>query len=888
MSKLNAITSVKGNLKKLLGASPYASVKSIMKEGLTRKQAEQWLLDNYNEIVDTVKENVKDIKKKEKKAKPVEKKFYDKNVIEYDYKKYTNDFLNKTSIIELQKILKKFKNVIVDFIDNKKIIKSINIEVNGDFNHWWKKEGQYLFVYPYENSLFFTNPNVKLYFYEPNKKINNKKIIQYFKEGNVNCLLKPIINWAFDCKESCKSDSSKKRYNSILNKLNKLTNEIGNNGVCEKNLNKIAEDIQIDISIEKPIVTDNDKYIIEVKANKKALKHFIMRNTKINHVELNEFTYLNNVESVSREQLYNIKKQLDIDNIYYDFHRDSIGYNKISTLEKTYMINNEFNELINEFEIETGLNECCIDDINDYELSKFVKAGTHYNSTIDFKNLDEHDINEVNHIDMKTAYSQYLKCDYFEGFLGKITDFRKTNKIMGVGLYQITNIKFSNNLFKKLNDKLKIYIDNNVYTSAELNYLNDNNVTFDIICGCWGVKPLVFDMCEYPFLFNEYDKIKGYAKYVGMCDSHKLTKKFWCKGDRELASVLDNVLYFDNNEICLSYPKLHNNHKGHITAFITAYQRLNVLNQLSKMNYDNILRVCVDGIYYIGECNFDYPFRLKDDKTFANVADEYYISNIEYGLEFNCGEFKENYQRELHIGAGGNGKSHINLTDKGFIKMLYVAPSWKLATNKKNDYNVKSDVWANILTCDPKKYGAIKKNYNCLLIDEVSMMTEEDKNIIFNKFDNMKLIFCGDIGFQAPPFGENITELTNNDFNNVNEYKINYRFKCDKLKRLIDDIREMIYFRRSNNEVNNYVKRRIKRITDEQLKNIYNVNDMILSRTHEIKDKYTNMFSHLNKWYITKNTRKYQNGCIVIGNKPDTTCEIRHSYTIHSIQGETA
>lgn len=63
---------------------------------------------------------------------------------------------------------------------------------------------------------------------------------------------------------------------------------------------------------------------------------------------------------------------------------------------------------------------------------------------------------------------------------------------------------------------------------------------------------------------------------------------------------------------------------------------------------------------------------------------------------------------------------------------------------------------------------------------------------------------------------------------------------------------------------------------------------MILSRSHLIKDTYTEMFKDMQKWYVTKNTRLYKNGQIVIGDKPDTTCEIRHAYTIHSIQGETA
>ncbi len=43
------------------------------------------------------------------------------------------------------------------------------------------------------------------------------------------------------------------------------------------------------------------------------------------------------------------------------------------------------------------------------------------------------------------------------------------------------------------------------------------------------------------------------------------------------------------------------------------------------------------------------------------------------------------------------------------------------------------------------------------------------------------------------------------------------------------------------------------------------------------------------KFYITDNTTLHQNGEIVIGEKPEKCgCEIRHCFTAHSIQGETA
>jgi len=849
----------------------------------------EFIKEQQRSLKEQAKENAKKFvakqakiqKKKEEQKK--EKKYYKNNIIEFDYKQHSNyhqDFY--TLILELAS-----KDINVVLIQNGKIVKNIQISLpnkNG-FADWWKKIGQYLFFYP--EDIFNEFPNAKVYIYLGEKKIETKKIKQYFKEGNVNCLLKPILNWAENCKVDSKSSSAISRYNAIINRLKKISDEVGNNGVSENEMIRISNDAQIDISIEKAIITGEDKYVVETKSNKKPLKRFEMRNTKFNHVELNEFLYLNNIEVVSREELYKIKEKLENEGTYYEFKRDLNGYTSINTLEKTWRLSNEFMEMINEMEIEEGLNECYIDDIDNKELSEFVKMGTHYNATIDFSV----DRRNANHMDMKNAYASYLNCDNYEGFLGKITDWRKTDKIEGVGLYQINNLILSSKV-KKLNDKMKIYFNNNIYPSCELKWLEDNYCSFDITYGCWGVKPINFDMNDYDFLFEKYDGIKGYAKYVGMCDSHYLTKKFSCYGDEELSRTLNNCIYYRNNEITIAYPKKHNYHFGHFTAFILAYQRIQMLDQLLTMNYDNLIRVCVDGIYYRGIEDFSDIFVPKTKMTFENIAGDSYVSNIsDIPQYWECGEYKPNYSRELYIGEGGNGKTHKNLLDKGLQRSLYLAHSWKLATRKRLEYGVDSEVWANILTDDPEKFGPIKRRYNVFIIDEVSMMTEENKQNIFEKFDNIKLIFCGDIGYQAPPFstdGKPVKEMNETGFNIVYHEKINYRYKCNKLKSIIATIREMIHYGRPDYEVNNYVKSMFIKKTNEDIKKIYTINDMILSRSHVIKDSYTEMFKEMPKWYITKNTRLFKNGEIVIGQKPDTTCEIRHSYTIHSIQGETA
>lgn len=825
------------------------------------------------------------------KEKKEEKKYYEKNItiINYDVEAQNNFY----------EILKKSKgkSLIITIYDKKGgNILTTRYETipntDKEFIDWWKSKGIFIIWVNSDETIYTENPDAVIYIYEGNKKIKAEKIKQYFKEGNVNCLLKPIFKWAEECKENSKSDSAKSRYNAIIKKLNKISDEVGNNGVSESEMIRISNDAQIDISIENAIVVGDNKYIVESKANKKPLKHFIMRNTKFNHVDINEFLYLNNIEFVSREQLYEIKNKLEEEKIYYEFKSDLNGIKSINTLEKTWCLSNEFMELIREMEMETGLNECYIDDIDDKELSEFVKMGTHYNATIDF--VDNPKLNkDIKHIDMKNAYANYKMCDYYEGFLGKITDWRKTNKIEGVGLYQISNLNIGDKL-QFWNNKMKIYYDNNIYPSAELNWLKNNGATFDITYGCWGVKTIDFDMNDYDFLFEKYDGIKGYAKYVGMCDSHYLTKKFSCYGDEELASTLSNSVYFKNNVITIEYPKSHNYHLGHFTAFILSYQRIQMLNQLLNMNQNNLIRVCVDGIYYTGEDPIiNKIFSQKEKMTFENIAGNSYISNINFDiLDWNCGEYKKTYQKELYIGEGGNGKTHKNLIDKGLQKVLYLAPSWKLAEKKRQEYNVHSEVWANILTSDPEKYGSIKRRYNVFIIDEVSMMTEENKLNIFNKFDNIKLIFCGDIGFQAGPFSLSdcipVKEMNKDGFDIIYQENVNYRYKCSILKEIIYNVRQMIIYNRPNADVNTYVKSMFKKINNDEVKQMYNINDMILSRSHEIKDKYTDMFKHMNKWYITKNTRLYKNGQIIIGDKPDTTCELRHSYTIHSIQGETA
>lgn len=522
---------------------------------------------------------------------------------------------------------------------------------------------------------------------------------------------------------------------------------------------------------------------------------------------------------------------------------------------------------------------------------------------------------------MAKAYANFKRCALYEGFLGKITDFRQTDKMEGVGMYRITALDFSqcNVAFKAYNDKMRIYMDNNVYCSPELAMLTQYGVTYSIVSGCWGVKPIDLMFSDHPYyasfhmLNTKIVKTDGtlgasyYAKWAGLCDSHLLEKQHWMKCDDTFYSVVkancgaDVARKYKNGEACFAYKKKHNYHLGHITAFLTAYQRISVLEQLLEIHIEDVVRVCVDGIYFKGdEVPLRNVFRYKDDRNFGNMASESYVSKAckkslcdVYGGPREAHHARDHFPKQLHLGEGGCGKTHMNLNDGGLVRPLFVAPSWKLAVAKKRETGINATVWARALTNDPERISAIKEKANVLIVDEVSMLTEHQKLQFFELYGDMKIIMCGDLGYQLPCIDG--VEMNTEGFASIVKHTTDYRCKDGALREIKRSLREMIHYGRSKKEINGWVLYEFKRlgrtISVETLKDVYDVNDMILSGTNANKDFFTSMFVGLDvqKYYITDNTRLHQNGEIVIGEKPEKcACEVRHCFTTHSIQGETA
>ena len=816
------------------------------------------------------------------------------------------DFVLNTDIIDF----------VVSYIWDGSLIKTQTYHKTSSFQEEWNERLRWAWVKDtngitifddYDNETF---PSA-VYIYQPDTSITNDAIIQLYRDGNSHCVLNPMLKWATDLRDKKDmKNCSKKRYNAIINKVNKYLIKF-DKGIPPEELENVCNDLNIKVNISFPFLKKIMSYGDKLK---NPLKVFNATNTRLNHIEMNLSFDLNaKVVAVSKNEMIELFKNAEHNKTLQYWTKSIDGLNKICVDGITYGILQEEHQLFHKFKLDNGFYDIMLDDLKEIELTKFIKNGTHYNGSIHFINPDGMNNTNMECCDQTKAYANFKKCKYYDGFLGKITDFRQTTETHGNGLYYITNLTFTNNAFKIWNDKLQMYIDNTVYTLPDLKCLDDNGVKYDILYGAYGVEDFEFEFNQ-EMLNKTSDAGSLYSRFVGSLDSHNHITTISIYANKEFHDILyqeqpDMIRYFANGELTINLPKEKVSHAGHITAYILAYQRCSLIEQLLLMKPEKVYKIHTDGIYFEKDYIFELKdtFRIKDfnqngylcssSNTFLSrmgednsiwkciVNDENIIGykNINEWSEnvIAVASSRDNYKTELFLGAGGCGKSYYNLMDKGLVKVLYVAPSYKLCADVKHKYGTNTEVLSNLLSDVEYKTQSYNK-YNTIIFDEVSQYTNNNKLELMKRYSSHKLIFLGDIGFQLGACSED-EPITLDNFTHIEEFTNNRRAKCSELKELLLWLRQNI--KSNHQDVIQYCSNIIQSITVPKLQEIYKVNDIVLSGTNNMKDKYTELLKG-DKYIITKRNEMFNRGDIVF-TKPNATYELRHGYTVHSIQGET-
>lgn len=834
------------------------------------------------------------------------------------------------------------------------------------FIDWWSPKSEIsIFEYATRIQTVTENNVIVLGGYNKNVKctllitrdntLSGDYIAQRFAEGINHCVFTPIINI---CDEKINSNTSirtEQKYRNLKDKSIVLAKQY-ESGVPEEDLQKVCNRLNININI-------NDLFNNELLRVKTTNAHPEMTlnyvNSKVNHVEFTKLLNKTADSLLTRTEIEDKFKQLKKDNQLFVFAGTQGSINMIIHNNIKYKCSTNYAIAEAKFFEETNLNLCAFDLKKDVELTEFLKMATHICTCMDYvpefhkssKQLLKD--KKFKQIDQEKSYTQFKQVgEYYQGFLSVITNFNKvpefTNMIdtrqflyENVGIYQVCNIDTSNikdiNMLAHL-QKLNIYkqyfdnssdldygvetinrieeIEKTVLPSPELIYLIDLGVTFKVIVGAYGVKPIDFEFPDYmKETENEKDPLRFYAKFTGKCmrvDDTSSLKVFCDQNTAKMVSGIypDQVSY--NNffkELTLIKPKKVATSLTHIAAFITSYMRINMLNQLKEMDANKVLRVNMDGIYYE-----DHEFKINE--TFRDgfkdgiirvpgndSSSAYFFSAFEYPLEQTMKkEYIKGARVEARFAGGGCGKTHTELQRVDYTSLIFTTICNRLITAKKEEYKVNGITLKKLLCGSWIKYLPIyPANIVC---DECTMMTNAEKEELIEKFPYSRIIFLGDIDrdnviYQLPcvkgkRFNIDGIELIKDDYHTM------HRCKCPKLKALITNIRNLMKIV-SKNEDSDAEQMAIDRLKDhfgkygmiqnrDDIAKLYDIKDYIITSVHENVNEWTDKFKGKfteEKYYVNKNNQFHDNGNIIISTTKPLCSEIRHAFTIHSIQGQT-
>lgn len=791
------------------------------------------------------------------------------------------------------------------------------------------------------------------------KKIKGVKQNQQFLDGlNFHCVLSPIIRYYEEKEESVSTKSAKAVYTGYLNKLRGKTLKTGEvknsllanykNGCFLDDLKKIVSILPIDIIIYSPLVLyeTKQKPIFEIKTTKKiyADKRFEYINTRTNHLEIliskqNETTELNSKEM--SEKLVELKK----DNKLWTKSKTAIT--NIFTEKGNYKLIDNSKDIIDDFENINNLK--CNKIFSNTNAHKFVLSGVHYNGAVDFNN-DYNDDDDDNHIDMEKAYKNFNKCPLYDkdnAFLCRCSYYANKNidnefAINNVGYWRIDNLNFDNvseNIYKIINrmgDQLEhhseLYRNHGIYPHIDLKLLDSVGVKFDVIEGFYGL-PMNIDFGEDMLRKfkdgEETDEGIGlYSSWTGRCGSVSNRGRVYMNGDKDFLQTLKHDIETigkkeqlwvndESKEATITYDKDICNSKIHITGYITGYQRVSTLLQLFKFEYDNIIKVVVDGIFYNGEKpDLISSFREEEKELKLNGVCDMYMSEYE-NVEYNdkvIVDFEKPIRNTIYTGAGGTGKTHLNMNKKNFQRVGYLAHSNKLCRATKNEFIDKNCFVAPyqwVIQDNPELNKMVKESCDVILIDEASTLTFRDIQKIQYRLRGIPLIFMGDITHQTLPIDPpkpyknddgdicyTTPEKYNVDkilslFNNKIHLTKNYRFqKCKKQTANAEQVREFMDSNIPLDNILNYCKNVYGKLSEEEMLKQLKYDDILLSSRHINKDDLNEKISKIlkPKWYINKTNKGYFKGDVVdiepVGLSPKQY-ELRYCFTIHSVQGET-
>ena len=739
----------------------------------------------------------------------------------------------------------------------------------------------------------------------------------YADSKNGTCILDPIFKHY--------SNSTSKTGLHTAQKIKKVMNK-NPNGLSPEQIQKLCNAHNLHIIIHHPIT---GKAILDMKTSHTCKKVFKYVNSRHNHAENWAYSRFfdeqndNIIEVDTETQMQKIFNSQKGEFLYLSSQliqgKSKISY--INTPDTHYKLTNPLQEITDAFYKKYP--ECkkylkCDPNKTD-DVNHFINQATFVNGIHDF-NMYENG-NEIYEHDINKAYATFTECDYHAKYQFPCTptDFRNVQGqnidmiIDKTGWTQIYNISGSGNAFELAN--LQEY---GVYPNVELRCLKDLGIRFKIRISAWSTNTHDFkfeDDMLTEINHPDYKKLKPYALESGMMLGFNKTKKVYYKYDENPSQEwIDNMAHYDPNMrkiwndeqqqyMIIEQSKNSLSHRNHIGSYITAYVRCRMYKQVQKYNRDDIYFVRSDAIKIKGDYPLPDGFKIQT-KDIKLHEDSYtaFMNHKDIQMDWDCGEYKDLDNKCIYSGAGGSGKTHSFIHDKGLVFKVIAFPTNEL----KEDFDFKHKFTHHGVA--PLSIGENKsctRNFekiNCgnLFIDEITMRSKEDIKTLLN-LKNHRLIFAGDwdvksgMVYQLKPQSGEFDYKQFNDLQVIN-FKKNYRSKDQRLTELLLMMRKIMlenYGKNCLKEMNlkfaELLKERIR--TELFMFKSYKIDDIAICSLNKTQIAFNKVFDDENKlikkWKITHATDNYPRGKFVRGDVKTSHKELAYATTVHAVQGKT-
>tara|TARA_R110000868_G_scaffold131332_2_gene341319 strand:+ start:15160 stop:18717 length:3558 start_codon:yes stop_codon:yes gene_type:complete len=532
------------------------------------------------------------------------------------------------------------------------------------------------------------------------------------------------------------------------------------------------------------------------------------------------------------------------------------------------------------------------------------------------------------HIDLKLLTSLGVKFDVLEGVYGLNMKFKFNEDCLrkfvdGEEVYDNASKLYSNwvGLQNSIATHSCYYIKNNkpFLQTLKADLIQSKSPTTDIFWSKLGEAKIVYKKDKYSHRSHITSYITGYQRTATILQLLEfkveniirvVTDGIYFKLDEELEEVVCQTV---PQQVLIEQSVIPYNSIGPANInpldagiIVDTYEMIDdTLNDLAiNIETINLLteKFNKSGIKLISTFIFD-PSVLK-----LNYAGEDYISYNDVKkndslLRSEFIDYEKPQKMVLYAGAGGTGKTTLNIKRYNKFRLGFLAHSNKLCRGVSNEFDklLKLAAPYHWLILDNYELLGIVLRCNCLLIDEASTITSSMIDKMKRLTPGIPLIFMGDITHQCSPvkdicYTPSIIKSKFDEVITLPRLELGekvWRFmNCQKQTETCEVVRKMMDDRLTMNDVMNYCINQYGTVSETEFIHKVAYEDVVLSTSHNNKDDLnTKIGNKLDpKWSIIKSGNGYYVGDVVLHDEPKTASsnyEIRYCYTICSIQGET-